>query len=178
MSVEQREEERRYDEAAGKARTVLSSKVLLHPVRTLELQPAVTVSPDDSVAHASRALRDGPHGCVVALDAGRLVGILTETDIVERVVAAGKDPARATMREMMTPEPATLHAEDSIGFALHKMAVGNYRHLPVLDDSGELVGLVRQREAVRYLASYFPAEILNQPPRSFDEKPPASQHGG
>ena len=189
MSIEFDEAERRYDEAGNESHTVLTSEMLQHPVSMLSPQAAVVVGREQSVAEASRALREGPHGCVVIVEeqghgrpagilTGMLTGILTETDIVERVVAAGLDAGETRVREVMTSGPASLGTDDSIGFALHKMAVGNYRHLPVVDAEGRPIGVVRQREVLRYLASFFPAEVINLPPRSIEDSPPRNQHGG
>jgi len=68
--------------------------------------------------------------------------------------------------------------EDTLGFALHKMSVGGFRHLPVVDDDGAPAGVISQREGVQYLVGFFPQELVNQPPRSIAQRPPRNQFGG
>jgi len=175
---EWREELRRYEEALGGGPEVLDSRLLREPLTRIDAAPAACMPPDATVADAARAIAAGPRGCVLILEEDRLVGILTESDVVARVVAEGKDPARVGLAEAMTPKPTVLADTDTIGFALHKMAVGGHRHLPILDAAGRPLGVLRQREVVRYLAHFFPDEILNQPQRSFEQRPPRRRHGG
>ncbi|MFO1069475.1 MAG: CBS domain-containing protein [Geminicoccaceae bacterium] len=101
--------------------------------------------------HAAEQMRERRIGAVLVVDGARLVGIVTERDLVFRVVAAGRDPAATTLGEIMTAEPQTLAPDDTAAAALARMRDGRYRHLPVLR-GGQIVGMVSIRdlhEAVR-----------------------------
>lgn len=106
---------------------------------------------DATALEAAETMRERRIGAVMIVEDGRLVGIVTERDLVFRLVAAGLDPAQTRLGQIMTPGPETLAPDDSPIDALDKMRAGRYRHLPVLDGD-EIVGMVSIRdlyEAVR-----------------------------
>ncbi|MCK6459333.1 MAG: CBS domain-containing protein [Planctomycetes bacterium] len=176
MGIEDLEEERRYGEAAearGKAR------VFETPVRALHMPPAVVVRTGTPVAAAVERMVAAGQGCVlVAGKDGRVAGIFTERDLLVRVVAKGLDPARTEIGTVMSEGPECLTLDDTLGYALHKMTVGSYRSVPVVDDDGRPMGVLTQQEGVKALAALFPVAVFNQPPRSFEQKPPRNQYGG
>jgi CBS domain-containing protein len=79
-----------------------------------------------------------------------LVGIFTDRDAVLKVAAAAAD--RRPVREVMTPDPVVLRRDDPVAVAIHKMAVGGFRHVPILDD-GHPIGVVSARDVFRHLAA-------------------------
>ncbi|HMR29401.1 MAG TPA: CBS domain-containing protein [Geminicoccaceae bacterium] len=106
---------------------------------------------DATALEAAQIMRERRIGAVMIVEDDRLVGIVTERDLVFRLVAAGLDPAQTRLGQIMTSAPETLAPDDSPIDALDKMRAGRYRHLPVLD-GGEIVGMVSIRdlyEAVR-----------------------------
>lgn len=114
-------------------------------------QSLCTLPADATAAEAARLLRDRQVGAVLVVEADRLVGIVTERDLVFRLVAAGLDAETTRLDALMTASPETLRPDDTAGEALDKMRRGRYRHLPVLDGA-RLVGMVSIRdlyEAVR-----------------------------
>jgi CBS domain-containing protein len=177
-TIEQDEEERRYQEAAKEERRALERRLLEDPIRVLQPKTVATVAPDETVAHVVGRLAGAPQGCVVVLEGGQVAGILTERDVVRRIVAPGRDPAATAVGDVMTPDPEVLYVDDTLGFALHKMSLGGYRHLPVVDAAGRLLGMITQDDGMRYLVGFFPDAVINQPPRSIQQKPPRSRHGG
>ncbi len=176
MSIEDIEDERRYREAS---KSHGKHSVFETPVRSLYVRPAVVVRSDENVAATVRVMVAAAQGCVlVAGPDGRVAGIFTERDLLVRVVAKGLDPARTPVKAVMTKDPERLTLDDTLGYALHKMTVGEYRSVPVVDDGGKPVGVLTQQEGVKALASLFPSSVINQPPRSFEQKPPKNQYGG
>ena len=176
MSVEDFEDERRYREAAA---TEGKQRVFETPVRSLHVRKAVLVSPVARAAEAVPQLLAAWHAGVLAVDHdGRLLGIFTERDLLQRVVSKGLDPARTKLQAVMTKAPESLTLDDTLGYALHKMTVGEYRSVPVVDDEGKAYGVLTQQEGVKALAALFPSAVFNQPPRSFEQKPPKNQYGG
>jgi len=178
MDSERAEEERRYAEAAREEARGLDSRVLHDPVRVLRPRPAVTVAPGDSAADAVARMKAKPASCVLVVEDGKVAGIFTERDAVVRILAEGRDASSTRVGDVMTPHPEGLRLDDTIGYALHKMAVGQYRNLPLVDEAGRPVGVLTQAEGVKYLAAFFPEDLINQPPRSFAQRPPRHQHGG
>jgi CBS domain-containing protein len=178
VNIERDEAERRYDEAARDDTKTLDSSVLEHPVRSLHRKEAVRVAADDDLLDTVRRMVEKRQGCAIVVEEGRVVGIFTERDALSRVLAEGMAAADVKVRDVMTADPARLSLDDTIGHALHQMTLGGYRHVPVVDRDGESAGVISQREAVQFLVGFFPAEVINQPPRSIAQAPPRSQHGG
>lgn len=109
-------------------------------------QNLVIVSADITVREAAKLMHTQNIGAVMIGDAQSLTGIFTERDLAFKVVAAGRDPDKVRLAEVMTPNPDTLRPEDSPHDALQRMSQGRYRHLPVVDDSGRVVGMVSVRD--------------------------------
>jgi CBS domain-containing protein len=94
-----------------------------------------------SVTDATRAMRDGNIGDVLVTEAGRLVGILTDRDVVVRVVAEGRDASRTLVGDVCSRRLATLDASDAVDTAVAKMREASVRRLPVVEGD-QLVGIV------------------------------------
>ena len=140
--------------------------ILEERLRVLSRRQPVTVPPGTSLAECVRAIqRTGTGDSVFVCEGtGRLVGVLTERDIFARIVAGHVDLAEP-VETLMTTEPRTLDLEQTIRDAIHLMQTGRYRNVPVVDDNGHLVGVIRQADIIKYLAESFPEELLNLPPR-------------
>jgi CBS domain-containing protein len=135
-------------------------------LRVLSRRQPVTVLPGTSLAECVRAIqRTGTGDSVFVCDAsGRLIGVLTERDVFARLVGGAVDLSQPVER-LMTTEPHTLDLDDTIRDAIILMQTGRYRNVPMVDQTGHLVGVVRQSDIIRYLAESFPEELLNLPPR-------------
>ena len=135
-------------------------------LRVLSRRQPVTVPPGTSLTESVRAIqRSGTGDSVFVCDAdGRLVGVLTERDIFGTIVAGRVDLSQS-VESLMTSEPRTLDLDQTIRDAIELMQTGRYRNVPVVDESGHLVGVVRQVDIIKYLAESFPEELLNLPPR-------------
>lgn len=135
-------------------------------LRVLSRRQPVTVLPGTSLADCVRAIqRTGTGDSVFVCNAdGMLVGVLTERDVFGRIVGGSVDLSRP-VETLMTRDPHTLDLDQTILDAILLMQTGRYRNVPVVDAAGELVGVVRQSDIIRYLAESFPEELLNLPPR-------------
>ena len=113
-------------------------------------------------------MRQEQRGCMMVTGSGRgdsrLSGIFTGRDVRRRVIDGGRNPATLTLAEIMTPDPECLSDEASVAWALNKMEVGGFRHVPVVDDAGRPRLVVSVRAIVGFLVSAFPEEVLNLPP--------------
>jgi CBS domain-containing protein len=105
---------------------------------------------------------------VLVVEDCRAVGIFTERDVLRRVVSEDLDQGRP-VREIMTPSPETLGLDDGIAFALNRMIIGGFRHIPILDEQGAPRAVLSQREVVAFIVSLLPHRFLNLPPEPVHE---------
>ncbi len=87
-------------------------------------------------------MRDEDAGAIPVLDGEKLVGILTDRDIVLRCIAEGRDPVGTTSEEILTAELVTIRPNDDVDIAARVMSQRQVRRLPVVDESGNLVGML------------------------------------
>lgn len=100
-----------------------------------------TATREMSVSDVAALMRDGDMGAVPVVDEGKLVGIVTDRDIVVRVVAEGKDSA-TPISEAMTSELFTVTPDDFVFEAIRLMGDKQIRRVPVIDNDGALVGII------------------------------------
>lgn len=152
------------DESApevGRHRDV-GREMLETPIGELKRSAPVTVAPTATVARAAELMRKKKVGAVVVKKGRDLVGIFTERDLVVRAMAT-RNWGSAPVKKFMTQDPETLKLGDPIAYALNKMSVGRFRHVPLLDGGGGLVGMISIRDIVDFIIELCPEEILNLP---------------
>jgi CBS domain-containing protein len=101
----------------------------------------VTLGPEATLGEAATLMRQEDCGSIPIVEAGRLVGIVTDRDIVIRAVAAGKDPRSTRISEIMSADPVCIDPKTDVDEASKVMADRQIRRLPVVDD-GKLVGIL------------------------------------
>lgn len=113
-------------------------------------------SPEESVQVIARRMADRRVGTLIVLDdAKRPCGLLTDRDLVLRVLAAGEEPGTTTVGDVMTRQPKTIAEDSPIESALALMRAGSFRRLPVVDRDGRLVGIVSLDDVWALLAEEF-----------------------
>ena len=147
----------------GREEQKLGEAILNAPIRALDPRPAVAVRETATIREAIQAMLAQGIGAVLVERDGRAVGIFTERDVLQRVVDAGVDQTRP-VAEVMTPNPEALSLDDGIAFALNRMVLRGFRHVPILDSEGRPVAVVSQREVVSFIVSLLPGRVLNLPP--------------
>ena len=128
----------------------LQGTIMKTPLRDLAPAPALIVSPPEPVADVVRKMRERRLGSVLVMDDGQLVGIFTERDALTRLTGQTFDLKTLPVREVMTQDPTALREEDTLAAAMHYMAVGNYRHIPILTP-GHPPRFVSVRGVLRFL---------------------------
>ncbi|MCB1930543.1 MAG: CBS domain-containing protein [Rhodocyclaceae bacterium] len=119
-----------------------------HPIsEIIDGQTVCTAKPTDTVLAAAERMKDRSIGALLVVDGDQLVGIFTERDALYRVIAAGADPSKTKISEVMTPNPQTIEADKPFRNALHLMYENGYRHVPVVD-GGRPIGVVSARDAL------------------------------
>ncbi len=111
---------------------------------------AHTVDGSEDVTKAvERMHRDGID-CLLVTEGGRLAGIFTDRDALLKL--AGRGLEHRPIRELMTPDPVVLRHDDTIAVAINKMAVGGFRHVPIVD-RGRPTAVVSARDIFRHIAT-------------------------
>jgi signal-transduction protein with cAMP-binding, CBS, and nucleotidyltransferase domain len=108
------------------------------------------VEPGLGVADAIRRMHQAGTDCLLVCDESGLIGIFTDRDAV--VKAADKRLQLYTVGDFMTRDPVVLRREDTLAVAIHKMAVGEFRHIPIVD-GGRPIGVVAAADIFRHLVS-------------------------
>ena len=147
------------------------------PISSLGLQPPLVVELGTNMKNALNSLQQEKQNCLLITDSNELKGILTERDILLKVTGKGFDLDLATVDEFMTEDPEYLTPEDPLAYALNKMHIGGFRHVPIVNDLMKPVGLISISNIISTIADYFSMEIINLPPleRIVDSK---MQEGG
>jgi CBS domain-containing protein len=116
-----------------------------------------SVSPSTSVSEAVSEMNRHRVGSVLVIDAGNLVGIFTERDVLRRIVGAGVDPTRTRVSDVMTPGVITISPEATIDDTMVLFTEKRLRHLPVVDQ-GRLVGTISIGDITRWMSDTHRAE--------------------
>jgi CBS domain-containing protein len=106
-------------------------------------------TPDTPLSQVAELMETEDIGAIPILDGDRLVGMITDRDIVVRAVAKDKDPRRMPSREISSGELLTVGPDQDLSEALHLMAQHQVRRVPVVDDENRLVGVVSQADIAR-----------------------------
>jgi CBS domain-containing protein len=140
------------DLSLPQAVTALEKGLLKDRIEVLKPRPPLVVRPDTPIGEVLKRMIADRLGCAVVTDENRrLLGIFTERDALMRLNIDAARMANKPVSSVMTTNPATLRARDKIVYALHRMNVGGFRHIPILDDDERLVGVISIRGILAYL---------------------------
>lgn len=123
--------------------------------------------PSDMVSDVAQLMKDEDIGPVLIVDDSndgkRLVGIVTDCDLAIKVVGEGRDPQNTRVEDVMTESLVTVRASDDVQSAMQAMAQNQLRRIPVVDDSGQLVGIISQADvATRLNEPQSTAEVVKE----------------
>ncbi len=131
--------------------TEVEKSVTRDRLSTLQPRAAVTCGLNATVAEVLAMLVAHSLGCVLVVDHdGQLVGVFSERDALHKINCSAAEMADRPVSELMTAAPQSLHCEDKIAYAIHKMNLGGYRHVPLIDEQGRPTGVVSARDILRY----------------------------
>ncbi len=123
--------------------------MLRDQIKALNPKHPITTSPETPLENVLRIMLENRIGSILITEEERLVGIFSECDAVNRVGVDFNSLRGQPISDFMTPMPGTLEAENKIIFAVHKMSIGGYRHVPIVEGD-QPVGVISIRDILRY----------------------------
>jgi CBS domain-containing protein len=122
-------------------------------VSVLAPKPPLTVKPNTPVSEVLNLMVQRKIGCVIVADGIKPLGIFSERDALRKLNVNAKEQGSQPVADFMTPNPQTLVANAKIAYAVQRMDLGGYRHLPIVGDNGELLGIISARDIINYLTA-------------------------
>jgi CBS domain-containing protein len=151
---------RQLDIPSAEAAEGLARSVMEDNLGQLDLDQTTAVAPDTPALEVARLMKNSNSGCALVIDGSRLVGIFTEHDVLKRMsgdlseppaLASGSIWSTLPIKELMSPNPETLHEEDSVAEALNRMSLGRYRHIPFVRSDGSHA-IASIKSVLKYIA--------------------------
>jgi len=133
-----------------------------HTISEVMTPNPTTVEPSTPVLEAARVMKQQDVGPVPVTEGERLVGVVTDRDIVLRVVAEGKDPQSTTVGEIASGDLVTIDPQQGLDEALRLMAEHQVRRLPVVEEDGKLVGILAQADIALEGSDHRTGEVVEQ----------------
>ena len=121
-----------------------------------------TIDADQTVSYAARMLKDENVGLAPVVEGQRLIGTLTDRDIVTRVVAEGKDPQSVRVRDVASSHLVTVDPQQDLDEALRLMASHQVRRLPVVEEDGRVVGVLAQADVAEHAKEKKVGEMVEE----------------
>jgi CBS domain-containing protein len=145
-------------EDVPQAGTELERSLMEDPVECLQPIRPLTVHFQTSLEDAIQLMRNHGIGCVLITgDSGKLTGILTERDLLQKVAGQGLDLAQCIVGDFMSQAPESSKPDHPLGYALQRMIISDIRYLPIVDNSDRPEGIVSSRDIITYMAKQFDA---------------------
>ena len=119
-------------------------------IRTLMAKDMVTIEPDATVLEAATRMRANRVGAILIVERNAFVGLFSERDLVNRVVAQGRDPQLTKVGEVGTRDVEAIEVDQPLRNVLDVFRAGRFRHLPVLEN-GKPVGILSTRDFLAFL---------------------------
>jgi CBS domain-containing protein len=139
--------------------------LLSEKISSLKLREPLLVETGTSVGEVVEQVQKRGVGYVLVCNGKKLIGIMTERDVLLKIVARDVDYAEP-VDNFMTRDPDTLTNDATIGDGIALMDEKHFRHVPIVDrDTGEPLAVFSVRYVIDYLAESFPEQVMNLPPR-------------
>ncbi len=111
-------------------------------------RPLVSAEKNMTVRAACQLMTGKNIGALLVQEAGKIIGIFTERDVLNKIISASLSPDETTLEKVMAHNPQSIRADKPLAYALYMMAEGGFRHVPVVDADGVPVGMVSARDAL------------------------------
>jgi CBS domain-containing protein len=133
-----------------KPRTNVEKGLLQDTIDQLDPRTPLTVAPSTPVGQVLQTLVDNAVGCALIVENNEVIGIFSERDALLRLNVDAQKLKDRPVSDFMTPAPETLQATNKIAFAVQKMDLKGFRHIPILCE-GRATGIISIRDILRYL---------------------------
>ena len=143
------------------ASKIFDSSIFQLPIERIGLKKVKSVESTESLSSVIAMMRDNHIGSVLVVASGKLVGIVTERDILMKVADQVQDASKVKIQDIMTGEPLCLRSSDMIAYAMNNMHVGGYRHIPIVDENNKPVSIISIKDVMKFILDYFPEQVLN-----------------
>ena len=143
-------------EDVPQAGTEVERSLMEDPVECLQPISPMRVDLQTSLQQAIQLMLDHGIGCVLVIaDNGKLTGILTERDLLQKVAGKGLDLAQSPVGDFMSQAPESSKPDHPLGYALQRMVISDIRYLPIVDNNDRPAGIVSSRDIITYMAKQF-----------------------
>jgi CBS domain-containing protein len=122
---------------------------ILDQIEEIMSKEVATARSDDYLVDAAKTMLQRKIGCVVVVEREKVIGIMTESDLV-RCTASGFDPSRTHVKDVMSSPPVTCTPQAPVEEAYAHMRKNNIRHLPIVGKDGTLVGIVTMKDLISF----------------------------
>ncbi len=123
-------------------------------VQILPKKDVLVAEKTDSIEKLAAVLQKEQENCVLVYENHRLVGIISNRDLLRKVLGKYEDLSMVTAGMVMTPKPETVTANDPLGYAVNKMSMGGFRHVPVVADDGTPISVITINDVFNYLSRH------------------------
>ena len=120
-------------------------------INKLMKKDLVTSGPNETVSAVSKRMSEKKMGAILVIENGHLVSIFTERDLLNRVVALGRDPNSTLIKEVATPNPICVKESTRVKECAEILNSQNFRHIPVINDEGTAIGIISSRDFFQYM---------------------------
>lgn len=134
----------------GDSASHIEADLIRRPLAELAAKDYVVVGPGTTVQDTLKTWRNGGFHCAIVVENDVILGIFTERDVLNKLAHDYERCAGDAISEHMTPAPSTLDADVPVAFALNRMTVGGYRHVPITQNE-KLHGVVSVRDMLQYM---------------------------
>lgn len=135
------------------------------PISILPKIKFISLNDNTKLKFAIENLQKYSIGCVLLEKNKKISGIFTERDAMKKILGRKLNLETEIISNFMTNSPECLHWDDPISFALNKMVSGGYRHVPIINENHNPLGVISMQNIIRYLGDFFFDEIVNLPPK-------------
>jgi CBS domain-containing protein len=141
--------------------SVLSSRTFENKIEDMGLKMPLSVAPTATLAEVLTLMQTKNIGCVLVCDKKKVVGIFTERDVLFRVLGKLLKWESVPVSHVMTPDPLCLRKSDMVAYVMNNMHVRNFRHIPIVNDKHEAVGVISIKDIMSYILDHCPEHVMN-----------------
>jgi CBS domain-containing protein len=141
--------------------TSLSADSFTKAISSIKSPSVITLDEETTLGDTVELMQKRKIGSIVLTKNSELSGIITERDLLMKVLGLKDDWKNLKVKEVMTSNPQSLQSGDELAYVLNNMHVGGYRHIPIVDESNVPVSMISIKDVVSWILDHFPQEITN-----------------